>query len=165
MKKIIFTFFVISLSFNARAQGTAIQDTLCSFLKNLKFKNGVDTIEVKATLDDYHRGSDEPVLKILGDEKKLLYSEYTNQKHGSSSLSFRPVNCQESYDATLSRKIYDKTFTRITNNIGAYIKDIVDMDNLKIGQVIYLKCIVFEENRFRDNYGTYFFTIIDIRGR
>ncbi len=159
MKKIIITMIIVGVSFNVMAQETIIRDTFCDFLKAPKFKNGIDTIAVKATYNAVIRGAYGPQLKILANAKKIYYSEYEDQDE-SYSLSFTPLNCDKLYQGTISRKIYDKTFVRKTNNLGEYVNDIVDMDSLKDGQVIYLKCIVFEDKKVYFN--RYFFTIVDI---
>jgi len=160
MKKIIVILFVIGFSFNATAQTTSMQDTTCSFLKNLTFKIGIDTIEVKATYDAFLEGSDQTFLTILADKKKLDFGEYMSHDE-SNSINFTPIGCLQSYQGTLSRKIYDKTFVRKTRNIGEFMKEIVDIDKMKLGQVVYVKCIVFEDKDVF--YNGYFFTIIDLR--
>ena len=42
MKVLIVSLFVILFSITAKAQKVVGKDTSCSFLKNLKFKHGVD---------------------------------------------------------------------------------------------------------------------------
>ena len=160
MKKIIFFLMITGLSVNAIAQKSIPGDTTCSFLKNLIFKNGVDTIVVKVTYNAIIRGSDGTFLKLLADNKQLQFNEYVDD-YESIALYFIPESCKKIYQGTLSRKIYDKTFVRKTYNIGEYMKEIIDTDSFKIGQVMYLKCIVFEDPKVY--YHKYFFTVVDIR--
>ena len=160
MKKVIFHLIIVGLSVNAVAQKSIPRDTTFSFLKNLTFKNGVDTIEVKVTFDAILRGSDGTFLKLLADKKQVEFNEYVYD-YESIALNFTPEGCNRLYQGTLSRKIYDKTYVRKSNNIGEYMKEIIDMNSLKIGQVMYLKCVVFEDQVVY--YHEYFFTIVDIR--
>jgi hypothetical protein len=164
MKKILLILLVvIGYASNASAQTSVTADTSCSFLKNIKFKNGVDTVVVKVLFRAYTEGSDEPRLKILADKKELSYGEYVSEDFGSNAFSFIPVNCTSRYDGTLSRKIYDKTFIRKTKDLNAYLKEVFDVDTLKHDEVIYLTCLVFEDQRTIDRSGDYFFTIIDLK--
>ncbi|MGF7038736.1 hypothetical protein [Mucilaginibacter lappiensis] len=162
MRKIVFVLFIIPFALNAMAQVRATQDASCTFLRSLKFKSGVDTIKIKASYYDFHISSDEPILKILNKKEKLFLNDYVDSQIGASSVSFTPEYCNGLYEGTLSRRIYDKTFVRKTKDIALHMKDMVDMNNLKAGQTIYLKCLVFEDEKLKDNSGVYFFTIVDV---
>ena len=131
-------------------------DTTCSFLKNLIFKNGVDTIEVEAKFRNFVEGPDAPYLRILANKKKLQYSEYVD-KYESCLLEFISISCDKSFAGTLSRKTYDKTFAK---KIG---REHIDFDKIKPGHMMFLKCIVFDEEKVRGSSGEYFFTIVDMR--
>jgi hypothetical protein len=96
MKNIVAILFLIGFSFNAKAQIKTMEDSTCSCFKNLTFKNGVDTVEFKATYDAFLEGSDEVFLKILADKKKLQYSEYMIH-YNSNSISFMPIGCRQLY--------------------------------------------------------------------
>lgn len=162
MKKLILIPFILLVILNASARIRQTQDTSCVFLRNLKFKKGVDTIKIKAAYYDFHRSADEPTLKILNKKERLSFNDYVNSQIGASSISFTLEYCNKLYEGTLIRRIYDKAFVRKTKDIGLYMKDIIDMNNLKSGQVIYLKCLVFEDEALKDNSGLYFFTILDV---
>ena len=165
MKSLVIILTVILYSDHVRAQNAVVQDTSCTFLKNLTFKNGVDTVEVKAVYQDFLKGSDYQILKALDREKKIIYKEYgvdTGEVENSRSLYFKPVNCQIFFEGTISKKIYNIPSALKSQNLADYSRTPIKIEDLPIGQIIYLKCLVFEDNRFRDNLGTYFFTIIGL---
>lgn len=164
MKKLIFILFALVASSPSFAQQKIVIDTSCSFLKNLSFRNGIDTIQVKVVYHDFLEGSDESILKILDEEKKLNFNDYYSQKNGSSSsINFNLLNCDLSYEGTLSRNIYDKTFIKKTKSLNVYVKEIINMNDLRSGQLVYLTCVVFQDKTLIDKLGNYFFTIIDLR--
>lgn len=126
------------------------QDT-CHIFNSLQFKNGIDTIVVKATYDALIKSPDYSILKELEKENKLKYDEFgvdTGEEDSGSAISFVPENCNKLYDATISKKIPLNTIM-----------------NLQKDASIYLTCIVFEVDKshqiyLNSNYEP-FFVIID----
>jgi hypothetical protein len=163
MKKIIFILLITaSWLSHVSAQVAVDGDASCSFLKDLKFKNGVDTIQVTAVVRAVIQGNEEPKLRILADKNELDEKEYLDEHFDSEALNFIPEGCTNRFTGTLTRKLYDKTFVRKTKDLGAYMKEVVDLDALQRGQKINLKCLVFEDQKTRNRLGNYFFTIIDL---
>ena len=83
MKSLIIALFIVGYSLNTIAQTTIQKNTNCSFFKNLKFKNGRDTIVVKAILYDYFKAPPK-LLKINPSIYKYKFDSY---------ISFQPENC------------------------------------------------------------------------
>jgi len=99
---------------------------MCSFLKNLKFKNGRDTIVVKAVLYDVHMAP--PRLRT---KKHPTIYRY---KFGSE-IAFKPVNCFKEYSEPLLDKAWDEKILKGSNN----------------GITLYLTCVVFNEHFYYNN--------------
>jgi hypothetical protein len=139
MIKSILTIFSLCFSINAIAQIEPSEDYNCSFLKNLKFKNGVDTIMVKAVFKDAAEmvkgGS---IFKTLDNEKKLKSKQFTYQ------IGFQPEGCLKIY--------YGPSNVKNPQLINA--PDI-------IGKTVYIKCIAFEKREWEDR-GIPFFVVIDV---
>ncbi len=125
----------------------------------LNFKNGVDTVRLKVKYRETIEGPDQPSLLILAKKNELKYSEYVDG-YASNAVAFTMFSCDKVFRAMLSRKIYDSTFTRASKDIGEYQRPYIDVDNLAEGQILYLKCVVYEDKEVF--FKRYFFTIIDI---
>jgi len=92
----------------------------CDFLKNLKFRNGRDTIMVKAILDAMVQA---PPPIIYKGKKPSIY-KYKSY----SQISFKPENCSEIFTIPISSKA-DADYLYKSN-----------------GETIYLTCIAFNEH-------------------
>jgi hypothetical protein len=147
MFKLIIAILFINFSMNVMAQTAVKKDIGCNFLKNLKFKNGTDTITVKATYDELFRSPDYSLLKQLDKEKKLHYSDFGteyNEIESSTSISFFTGNCSKKYMGTISKN------------------QPIDVNTLKPGTIIYLTCVIFEGAKWSYSDGTHFFVIINV---
>jgi capsule polysaccharide export protein KpsE/RkpR len=152
MKTIIAIIFVVSQSLLGFANTHKKTDTLCNFLKHLKFKNGIDTIKIKVKYQSQFESPDYSILKKLNDEKILDYNEFGVESNGtesSSAISFTLENFLKIFDATTSKKVN---------------RDLVN--SLKPGQFIYLTCVVFDKDVgkhfYPDSKFEPYFVIIDI---
>ena len=163
MKRIFFSITVLCLSFIVKGQGITPNIVGCDPLKNIGFKNGLDTLEVTVIYLANFTGNQELQLRSAAEKKQISLSEYLDKDYESSSIEFTPINCSYRYQATLSRKIYDKTYIIKTHNIKDYKQDYVNFNELKTYQRIRLKCIVFEREDMKTRDGDYFFTVIDVK--
>jgi hypothetical protein len=150
MKKIISILLAIGFCLNTMAQSMPVQHPSCDFITKIKFKNGKDTIVIKAVYNDFLKSAAYPVLKALDKEKKLRYSDFGYNKREpltSSAIAFTPENCTKSYIGTVRKKDL--------NN-----KEI-SMNTMPIGTVLYLTCVFFESKKWEYN-GVPFFVIIEV---
>jgi hypothetical protein len=88
MIRFLLGIFALSLSTTAFAQ----VNSECNFLKHLKFKNGTDTIVLKATyvnITEVH--SNGSAFDILLKKGKIKTNAYNDQ------VTFRPINCKTEY--------------------------------------------------------------------
>jgi hypothetical protein len=113
---------LLTLGFSASAQSQ------CGFLKNLKFKNGRDTVVVKAILRDFL----EAPPRIITKEG---YSPAIYKYRFSDYIAFQPESCSKKYMMPL---LY-----------SAAARDPFTA-HPQPGITIYLTCIVFDENYLRD---------------
>ncbi|MBS1525620.1 MAG: hypothetical protein JST19_08220 [Bacteroidetes bacterium] len=106
---------VLGLNVSAQSQ--------CDFLKNLKFKNGRDTIIVKAVLRDF----------LLAPPRTLFKKPPAIYKYKfDSNILFQPENCDRNYEMpVISSRWVDP-------------ENILNSDNL--GLTVYLTCVVFNES-------------------
>lgn len=95
----------------------------CSFLKNLKFKNGRDTIVVKAILRDFILAPPRLLLKKAPSIYKYKFRSY---------LLFQPENYGRTYD------------TPIISSKSVDPNNILNGDNL--GLTVFVTCVVFNES-------------------
>jgi hypothetical protein len=120
MKRLIILLFAIGCSINGLAQAPASRDTSCDFLKNVKFKNGSDTVVVRATYWSITKISP-GLIEIV----KKLYKGVIRHNTFSSQIVFYPENCSRTYQGP-----------------------IVDYDprmlNSNAGITIYVTCVAFE---------------------
>src|SRR5579863_320690 len=79
----------------------------CNFLKNMKFKNGRDTLVVKAILYDVHMAPP----RLLTKKHPTIY----RYKFGSE-IAFNPVNCAKEYSEPLLDKAWDEKILKGSNN-------------------------------------------------
>ncbi len=100
----------------------------CVFLKNLRFKNGRDTIIVKAVLRDFLEA---PPRIITKDGHRPAIYKY----RFSDYIAFQPEGCSKKYMMPL---LY-----------SAAAKDPFTA-NTQLGITIYVTCIVFNENYLQD---------------
>ncbi len=162
MKKIVFTIIGLVTRLIVAGQEIKKDTTGCDLLKDIHFKNGIDTIEFTVLYRSSVPGNQEFLLKLLVVKKQILLDEYLDKNYESSVLEFVPMSCDKRYQATLSRKIYDRTYINKVNNIKDYRQGYVNLDDLTTYQKIRLKCIVFEQKEARNKHGAYCFTIIDL---
>jgi hypothetical protein len=100
----------------------------CSFLKNLKFKNGRDTVVVKAVLRDFLQAPPRIIPKNGRHPAiyKYRFSDY---------IAFQPDDCSKKYMMPILYSTAAKDpFT----------------NNTQFGITIYVTCIVFDENYLQD---------------
>jgi hypothetical protein len=130
---------ILTLSLPATSFAQAPLD--CNFLKDLKFKNGTDTIVVKATYVDrievHTNGNAFNSLKKQGKVKTTGYDE---------QLTFKPINCKESYTAP--------------DGSG----DLNGLEFSNIGKTFYFTLVAFER---KDGYskGVPFFVITKVSAK
>ena len=116
---IFFTVFILK----ALAQKTT--DTMaCDFFGPLKFSKGKATVVIKATYNELHRDDGSATFKQLAKQKRLFYKDYFSRCCSGSGISFTPENCLFEYAATINKNV----------NLGS----------IKLGQMVYLTCSVFE---------------------
>jgi hypothetical protein len=136
MFKLIIAIVFLTISTNAMAQSPAIRDTDCNFFKDLKFKNGLDTLMVKTTYLEAAKMI--PIsrrFETLDEERKIKSKAFTYQ------LGIQPEGCSKIYYGPSS----------YNGNIN----------NIRVGTVVYVTCIVFER-RDLAYQGVPFFVIIDV---
>ena len=135
MLKPIITFLAIIFCVNAMAQSPITKKADCELLKNLHFKNGVDTVVVKAVYDDMtERAQGGPWMKTLIKEKKIRKDNF------SSQIILRPVNCSEVFYAPTNAN------SRILNTA-------------KLGIILNFTCVFFERREW-EHKGVPFFVVI-----
>jgi hypothetical protein len=121
-------FFALVLSIIATAACAQAWKDTCSFLKNLKFKNGRDTNTIKATYIDLLQAPPELIVK----QRPKIY-----QYKIGSYLNFQPENCGLQFAIPLLA--------------GKW----VDSDNIlnehKLGAIIKLTIVVFNESFLNKN--------------
>lgn len=130
--------FILSFSVGAFAQVKKAESSDCDLLKNLKFKNGTDTIVIKAVysgLDELL--GNEPIFNTLRKEGKAKKNSFNSQ------VTFKPINCEQEY-----------IVPDASNAISA-----LKLSN--IGKQLYFTCVVFDR---KDWYykDTPFFMIIKV---
>jgi len=124
MKKfncLIFLLIAVLLSTSAQ---TKIDRQECNFFGQLHFKNGEAIVAIKATYHDLFRSDEDLIFKKLAKQKKLFYRDYFSRCCSGSAIAFTPENCSYEYSGTISKK--------------------VSVEPIKVGQTVYLTCIVFE---------------------
>jgi hypothetical protein len=126
MRSLLFIVMFIASAFSALAQSAADN---CDFLKNLKFKNGRDTIVIKATLRDFLEAPPRIVRKSRSSPVIYKYKF-------SDNIAFQPENCDLKYVMPL---LY-----------SAAVKEPFTA-NTKLGITVYLTCIVFNEFYLNDD--------------
>jgi hypothetical protein len=124
MRILFISILLVASGLFASAQSAT--DT-CSFLKNLTFNNGRDTIIVKAVLLDYLQA---PPRLITKKPPRIYRYKFT------SDVSFQPENCAKKYKKPVLSNVSDK-------------EGIFEGDNL--GTTIYLTCLVFNESFLNKN--------------
>ena len=137
-----------------KAQNLIERNENCDFLKNLTFKNGRDTIVIKATYEEFIEGSPDPFLDDLGKNHQLKYNEFgvlppkkgEEMGDSGSNMGLIPENCSELYYAVLSRKISYKGFPQ------------------KMGTPVYITCVVFNNPKYVYR-GLPYFVIINVKVR
>jgi len=107
----------------------SVAQTQCDFLKNLKFRNGRDTIVVKATLHDFLEAPPRVIRK--GRASPAIY-----KYRFSDDIAFQPGNCSKKYVMPLLHSAAAKyPFTA----------------NTQLGITVYLTCVVFDERYLEDD--------------
>jgi hypothetical protein len=120
MRALFVGILIIASGLGALAQSKT--DT-CSFLKKVRFKNGRDTIVVKAVLLDFLLAPPRFIEKKTPNIYKYKFG---------SDILFQPENCGNKYEKpVLSSKSVDGEGILNGSNLGA---------------TIYLTCIVFDES-------------------
>jgi hypothetical protein len=109
----------------------------CDFLENLHFKNGVDTIVVKAYYEGYYQLIPLPVMKQLQSAKKLKMVDF------KYALSFKPINCSKEYGNPC----------RYGGSKAQYLLDRQPME-----KIVYLTCVVYQGHH---NFPNELFYVID----
>ena len=111
---------VIGLGFFSRY---SIQNQECSFLKNLNFKNGSDTVVIKAKYEEIHRVVVSKQLRELDHKKLLKLSDF------KYNIGFTPEGCQTPYTA-VSRDSSSTALSLFNENYS--------------GRKVVLTCIAYE---------------------
>jgi hypothetical protein len=137
MRWLIVILCSIGLHYSLTAQTNPTRQTQCDFLKNIKFRNGKDTIVIKAILHDIIEAP--PRVITLKKSSRSIYK----YKFGSK-IVFQPENCTKKYSAPLLDAEYDN--------------HLLNSDNL--GITVYLTCVVF--NEYFDNNGMPDLIVINI---
>jgi hypothetical protein len=137
-------------------------DTVCNLFTKINEKKKVDTIEFRAVYQGLTRGSDDEFLRELEKRKKLVFSEYVNKEYESTALDYSVTGCDKQFEGIISRKIDDQNYGVTNHDIGEYVNK-VDVDALEPGQLIVLKCAVFNDADLMDNEGHYFYTVIGLK--
>ncbi|HWD87924.1 MAG TPA: hypothetical protein VG367_07350 [Mucilaginibacter sp.] len=106
-----------------RIKPLSIDSSQCDFLKNLKFKNGRDTITIKAVLGDIVEAP--PRVSFKNKPRPTIY-----KYKFSSYLSFRPENCIGEYSAALLDNAFDNKILTYSNR----------------GITVFITCIVFNQS-------------------
>jgi hypothetical protein len=115
MKILIVLLFIGCFAINCKAQTLTSQDTSCSFLKNLKFKHGVDTLVFNAVyLDLVEPG---PFTTY---EESFLKKRRVNLHKIGAELYFQPENCTKEFSASLM-VFADKEDFLDGENLGKYM--------------------------------------------
>ena len=138
MLRSIIALAFISLTIKVAAQSPIKSETICGVFKSLHFKNGLDTIQIKARFVDLNPLVSEGYLDQLNKEKGV------NKKNFYYQLSFEPENCSKQYLAPCSDRNINKILK--TNHSGAAIK-------------LSLTIVVFEKYSY-DTDGTPYFVVI-----
>ncbi len=125
MKSLIISLLIVGYSLNTITQATIQKDNNCSFFKNLKFKDGRDTIVVKAILYDYLQAP--PKLSNI---KPSIYKYKFD-----SYIAFQPENCLKKYSEPILN--------------AADPGKLLNGDNL--GLTVYLTCVIFNEHFLNSN--------------
>jgi hypothetical protein len=121
MRSVFVILALAALGSSASAQSKAKP---CDFLKNLKFRNGRDTIVVKAILC-----SDiEAPPRLLNKHPSIYKYKF------DSYIEFQPENCSKKYNEPLLSSAAAKARFLNGNNLGI---------------TIYLTCIIFDEHTIR----------------
>jgi len=161
MKKLVFIFILQCISFIAIAQETANGSTGCDVVNSIKFKGGIDTIELTVLYRSDISGDQDPRLPVLSERMQIHADEYQDKNHESTYVEFMLPNCDRRFMGILNRKIYDRTFIR--KHIGDYQTEIVDLNNIQTYQKVFLRCVVFDDPSLKDRRGSYFLAIIALR--
>jgi hypothetical protein len=140
MIKLISAILLISFSINVNAQ-SLVNDSNCNFLKNVRFKNGIDTLVIKACFKDINPLPSSGYL----DELK----EYgINKNKFNYQLVFEPENCSKEYIGPSSASNVNKILRK-----NPY--------PLFLTLTVYVTCVVFEKYSY-DNEGAPYFVVIKI---
>lgn len=161
MKKVLFVFMLLCISFIAIAQQTISDSMGCGIVESIKFKNGIDTLEFTVLYRSSIPGSQDTRLTTLANRKQISANEYQDRNYESTYVEFMLPKCDRRFMGILNRKIYDRTFVR--EHISDYQTEIIDLNNLKTYQKVFLKCVVFEDQTLKDRRGSYFLAIIELR--
>jgi hypothetical protein len=138
MKVLIVPLFVIFFTISGKAQTVVSKDTSCSFLKNLRFKHGVDTIVVKGTLSALVQ-----LAPFTTYEENFLKRRRVNIHKIGSEIEFQPENCTKAVLAPLMVFADKERFINSDNN----------------GISIYVTCVVFEGYLGYTNHSPYVLVI------
>ncbi|MBS1531912.1 MAG: hypothetical protein JSU01_16535 [Bacteroidetes bacterium] len=125
MRSVFISIALIASGMSAFAQSTMDN---CNLFKNIRFKNGRDTIVVKAILRDFLQAPPRVIMKS-GHRPAIYKYQF------SDYIAFQPENCDKKYMVPL---LY-----------SAAIKEPFTNDT-KLGITIYATCIVFNEDYLKD---------------
>jgi hypothetical protein len=135
MQKLVILFCLFFLS-KVQAQIPALSIKGCQVFKNLQYKNGRDTVVIKATFREIDKFAGNDRLNELIKLKSVGADDFDYQ------IGFIPENCSETYFAPAKEK-----------RINSMLK------SLKSDPEIYLTCVVFEKHEW-EYQGVPFFVII-----
>jgi hypothetical protein len=121
MKILIITLFFAGLTSIAGAQTTIGKDTSCSFLKNLKFKNGADTLVIRGTMV-----ASIQLAPFTTYEESFLKKRGIDIKKIGTSIEFKPEHCTKNWVLPLM----------VHAGLG-------DLLNHSEGKTITITCLVF----------------------
>jgi len=135
MHKLIILFYLVFLG-KVQAQIPALSVKDCQIFKNLQYKNGRDTVVIKAAFKD--------IAKFAGNDRlnELIKLKSVGADDFDYQMGFIPENCNETYYAPAKEK-----------RINSMLK------GLKSDPEIYLTCVVFEKREW-EYQGVPFFVII-----
>ena len=92
MKNNLLVLFILnSICFQAYCQNQLKIFDDCSFLENLHFKKGTDTVVIKATILELSKMPDSEILNDLEKKGKLKAKDF------GYAIYFQPVNCAKAF--------------------------------------------------------------------